>query len=164
MVMKGSFREDLFYRLAGAVIRMPAVRERMEDVIPLANYFRKRFAERHGLPDKEWSQEARRGLMERPWPGNVREIENVVTRAFIMAEGACIAARDLGDHDAHFLVDREIGGDERTLEVARDAWTREFLASALRRHRGHRAETARALGVGERTLFRYIEQLGIGDH
>jgi DNA-binding NtrC family response regulator len=143
---------------------MPGLRDRPEDIVTLATFFRRRFAERHGLPDKEWSSEALFALESRPWPGNVRELENVVARAFVMAEGPVIRALDLG-------VDSR-GGDaaaaapadfEQTLDTARDAWTRTFLKRALQRHNGRRAETAKALGIGERTLFRYLEQLDIGD-
>lgn len=160
MVRRHAFREDLFYRIAGAVVYMPALRERPEDVVPLANFFRQRFAQRHGLADKEWSTEALLDLEKRQWPGNVRELENSVTRAFVMAEGPVIKAKDLGSSEqVQGLALRH----EENLGIARDQWMRTFLARALQRYGGHRAETAKALGIGERTLFRYIEQLRLED-
>jgi transcriptional regulator with GAF, ATPase, and Fis domain len=168
MVAVGDFREDLFYRIAGAKLRMPALRERPGDVHALASFFRQQFAERHGLADKEWSQDALLTLEAAPWPGNVRELENVVARAFVMAEGTVIRRQDLGlpGDDAAAIAghgDLSAESDVETLMAARDQWMRGFLTRALRRHNGRRADTAKALGIGERTLFRCIEQLDIRD-
>jgi DNA-binding NtrC family response regulator len=166
MVAAGQFREDLFYRIAGAIIRMPALRERKEDIAALANYFRQQFAERHGLPDKEWSQEALAALEANPWAGNVRELENVVSRAFVMAEGTVIRRRDLGvgpGPNTPAAAGSEADDEAAGFLEARDSWTKSVIARALKRHGGKRADTAKALGIGERTLFRYLEQFGIRD-
>lgn len=162
MVKAGGFREDLYYRIAGAVVRMPSLRERPEDILPLANHFRRRFADKHRLADKEWSSDALASLETCGWQGNVRELENAVSRAFVMAEGAVIRRQDLGLTDA-VVAGAAAGAAEESLEQARDSWMRVFLSRALKRHKGHRAETAKALGIGERTLFRYLEQYGIRD-
>jgi DNA-binding NtrC family response regulator len=163
MVAAGSFREDLYYRVAGALIRLPPLRERTEDIVELANYFRQLFAERHALPLKEWSADALAAMESAPWPGNVRELENAVARAFVMAEGSVIRRKDLGLAGGEESEVEEALEVEVPLETARDEWMRDFLQKALKRHQGHRAETARALGVGERTLFRYLDQYGIKD-
>ncbi len=167
MVQTGAFREDLYYRIAGAMIRMPALRERPEDIITLGNFFRQQFAERHGLPDKEWSTEALIELEQRPWAGNVRELENVVGRAFVMAEGSIIRRGDLGGSEltiqAGGVAQPEAIQQLEPLTEARDAWMKGFLSRALKRFNGRRAETAKALGIGERTLFRYLEQYEIRD-
>ncbi len=166
MVAAGTFREDLYYRIAGATIKMPALRERPEDIITLANFFRQQFAERHALPDKEWSTEALIALEQKPWPGNVRELENVVGRAFVMAEGSVIRRFDLGGGPAS---SSESNASEvapmnvEPLTEARDAWMKVFLSRALKRFNGRRSDTAKALGIGERTLFRYLEQYEIRD-
>lgn len=161
MVKADTFREDLYYRIAGAVVRVPALRERSEDILTLANYFRQQFAERHGLPDKEWSTDALVALEASPWPGNIRELENTVSRAFVMAEGTVVRRRDLGFPESSDTP--EPVATEESLLAARDSWMKTFLTRALKRHNGHRAETAKALGIGERTLFRYLEQYGIRD-
>ncbi len=168
MVQTGTFREDLFYRIAGAQVRMPSLRERDGDVLVLANYFRRLFAERHGLTDKEWSQDALQALASFAWPGNIRELENVVGRAFVLAEGPVIRRKDLGFRAGATAEGEGTGEDREDIEdiagdfnEARDHWTKTFLTRALKKHRGHRADTARALGIGERTLFRYLEQLGL---
>jgi transcriptional regulator with GAF, ATPase, and Fis domain len=159
MVATAAFRDDLYYRIAGAVIHMPALRERADDIVTLANYFRRQFAERHHLPDKEWSAEALVALEQNFWRGNVRELENVVARAFVMAEGTVIRLRDLGFASA--LTDGVAELQEMPLGTARDQWMKNYLVRALKRHQGKRAETAKALGIGERTLFRYLEQFDI---
>lgn len=166
MVAAGLFREDLFYRIAGATIRIPSLRERKDDIVTLANYFRQQFAERHGLPDKEWSQEALAALESNPWAGNVRELENVVGRAFVMAEGTVIRRRDLGLESGALTINGDLSeatADAQGFLEARDTWTKHFIARALKRYGGKRADTAKALGIGERTLFRYLEQFGIRD-
>jgi DNA-binding NtrC family response regulator len=171
MVSKSSFREDLYYRIAGASIRMPALRDRPEDIISLANFFRKRFAEKHGLIEKDWSAEALIALENHIWTGNIRELENVVSRAFVMAEGSTIRTNDLGFSP---LKSENHAGDsvesynkeylpQESLEIARDNWMKTFLQKALKRHNSKRGDTAKALGIGERTLFRYIEQFDIRD-
>ena len=166
MVREGTFREDLYYRIAGAVIHIPALRERREDIIPLANFFKKNFSERHSIEDKDWSTDAIAALEANAWSGNVRELENTVARAFVMAEGRVIrkcdvlgTAEDIGIFDD----ENDLGLLKESLTDAREHWTRNYIIEALKRHGGKRGETARALGIGERTLFRYIEQYGIKD-
>lgn len=164
MVAHGEFREDLYYRIAGAVVQLPALRERAEDISILAMHFGRLFAERHGLANKEWSPQALLALERHAWPGNVRELENVVGRAYVMSEGPIIRGNDLGlpgvlhNDTLEAVMDEQV---EPTLEKARDLWMKNFLGLALRRHQGRRTDTAKALGIGERTLFRYIEQFGI---
>ena len=165
MIASGLFREDLYYRIAGAIITMPPLRERRSDIMILATFFRTRFANNHGMADKQWSPSAVETLENLMWPGNVRELANVVARAFVMSDGPMIHAKDLVDVAA---VDTPIAATfdtaqehQSTLVEARDAWMKRFLTKALDRHNGRRTDTAKALGIGERTLFRYIEQLDI---
>ncbi len=160
MVKEGRFREDLWYRIAASTIQVPALRERRDDILPLADWFRVRFAEDNDLEDKNWSPDALQALENHSWTGNVRELENMVGRAFVLADGDEITARDLGiASDVATLTQVS----HETLNEARDAWMKTFLAEALRKHRGRRTETAKALGIGERTLFRYLDQFGIRD-
>ena len=171
MVKTGKFREDLYYRIAGAVIKLTSLRERKEDILVLANFFKKQFATKHGLDDKEWSQDCRAHLINYAWPGNVRELENVISRAFVMSEGNVIKEDDLGFSNLNISNlsssnDGLLRGAYETfapLNEARDLWMKNYLIAALRHHKGKRTETAKALGIGERTLFRYIEQLNIRD-
>jgi transcriptional regulator with GAF, ATPase, and Fis domain len=165
MCKGGEFREDLYYRIAGGTIALPPLRERREDIRPLANFFKGRFCERHGLPQKEFSTEALAAMLGYAWPGNIRELENAVGRAVVMAEGLVLRSADLGLPG--IVVGSQPKGEAglpsevETLEQARELWLRAYLVAALGRHGGNRAQTARTLGVSERTLFRYLEDLKI---
>lgn len=173
MVKEGTFREDLYYRIAGAIIHLPPLRERREDIVQLANHFRKAFASRNNLTDKQWSADALHYLETAEWNGNIRELENTVGRAFVMAEGSVIRRCDIignynddantGIETLKSLPNGVSTSPFESLTDAREHWTRNFIIEALRRHHGKRSDTAKALGIGERTLFRYIEQYGIKD-
>ena len=89
-VAKGRFREDLYFRLAVVRLRIPALRERLEDILPLARYFAERYAHANGLPFRPLLPEAEAMLLRHPWPGNVRELENAIHRAVLLAEGSGI--------------------------------------------------------------------------
>lgn len=91
-VAKGRFREDLYFRLAVVRLRIPALRERLGDILPLARYFAERYAGVNGLPHRPLSAEAEAMLLRHAWPGNVRELENAVHRAVLLADGAMINA------------------------------------------------------------------------
>ncbi len=168
MVVAGTFREDLYYRIAGVAIELPALRERVGDTILLANFFRQQFAHRHNLPEKEFSAGALAALEEHQWSGNVRELENVVARAFVMADGLVVKRSDLqlpdGNHsdDSSENLAGSNGSANESLSDAKNRWLKNHIADALLKNQGNRVKTAKALGIGQRTLFRYIEQLKIG--
>ncbi len=87
-VARGRFREDLYFRLNVVALRIPPLRERTADILPLADHFAQRFARANGMPDRAFSPQARAALLAHPWPGNVRELENAIHRAVLLAEGA----------------------------------------------------------------------------
>jgi DNA-binding NtrC family response regulator len=87
-VANGRFREDLYFRLAVVRLRIPALRERLADILPLARYFAERYAQANGLPHRLLTHEAEAMLLHHPWPGNVRELENAIHRAVLLAEGS----------------------------------------------------------------------------
>lgn len=91
-VARGRFREDLYFRLAVVRLRIPALRERQGDILPLARHFARRYARANGLPERGLSPEAERVLLAHAWPGNVRELENTLHRAVLLAEGHAIGA------------------------------------------------------------------------
>lgn len=162
MASEKTFREDLYFRIAGATIDLSPLRNRREDIAPLAKFFANRFANAHHIQEKDFSSSALRVLESHTWPGNVRELEHVVQRAFVMAEGPVIERTDLSFGDSA-LDDSIASSDSATLDLAkaRDNWMKAYITEALQRNNGNRTETARALGVGQRTLFRYLEQLNI---
>lgn len=155
-VAEGTFREDLFYRLAVVTIRIPPLRERDEDVLLLAKAFLKRFAAGEGREGLVVDERAARAIREYRWPGNVRELENRVKRAVIMAEGNTIRAGDL-----ELASSEEIQIAAHTLKEAREALEREMVNRSLQRHGGKIAPAAADLGVSRPTLYELIGKLGI---
>jgi two-component system NtrC family response regulator len=154
-IKTNAFREDLFYRLAVVVVRLPALRDRENDVLVLAQDFLRRFAEEVGKQGLTFDAEARRAMALHYWPGNVRELQNRVRRAVIMAEGRKITAPDL-----------ELGGTMgiphgTSLKEAREAVERDMIQKALRKHSGKIAPAATELGVSRPTLYELMEKLDI---
>ncbi len=152
LVADGLFREDLFYRLDVLPMNWPALRERPDDIIPLANYFIERYASQRGY---RLSERACQLLLSYEWPGNVRELDNVIQRSLIMARGLHIQAVDLMlPHCAAEPEMVELGGwhvPEGLSETRRHAEF-QFVLETLRRFRGHRTRTADALGMTTRAL------------
>jgi two-component system NtrC family response regulator len=150
---RGLFREDLYYRLSVVTIQIPPLRERGEDVILLANTFLHRAAQAQRRRAR-FSPDALRALMAHPWPGNIRELENKVRRAVIMAQGRVIEAADL---------DLEPASEARptSLRETRERVEREALVDMLSRHRGNVSQAARELKVSRPTLHGLLDKHGI---
>jgi two-component system response regulator FlrC len=149
-VSDGVFREDLYYRLNVLPLNLPPLRERRGDILPLAQ----RFLALYGTqPGAHFSAEAARQLREHSWRGNVRELENCVQRAAILATSAEIAAADLLLSEAFRPAeDRETEADAPALEGDLKVREQELILSALRANNGNRSETAQRLGISPRTL------------
>lgn len=157
------FREDLFYRLSVIEIRLPPLRARLGDVAQLAEYFLERTASRHGLSLKVLSDEAMRCLMAYDFPGNVRELENMIERAVITA-GAAVEVLS----PAHLFGEgaETISKEARTnraflglpFKEAVAALERELIRRALEASGGNRAEAARRLGINRRLLYSKLEE------
>jgi two-component system NtrC family response regulator len=154
-IAHGRFREDLFYRLAVVVIRLPPLRERDNDILLLAHDFLRRNAANTGKEGLAFSQEALRALGDHPWPGNVRELENRVKRAVIMAERKRLSAEDLE------LGSLGAAAHGASLKEAREAVESEMIQKALRRYGGKIAPAAVELGISRPTLYELMEKLGI---
>ncbi|MCF5890001.1 lateral flagellar response regulator transcription factor LafK [Aeromonas veronii] len=152
LVANGFFREDLFYRLDVLPMSWPALRDRPDDIIPLANYFLERYAPQQGY---RLSKQACQLLLSYEWPGNVRELDNVMQRALIMARGLHIQSVDLMLPNC-ILPQETVASDtwhapEGLSETRRHAEF-QFVLETLRRFRGHRTRTADALGMTTRAL------------
>jgi DNA-binding NtrC family response regulator len=185
MIAEGSFREDLFYRLSVFPLRLPPLRERREDLPGLARMFLKRFAAAEGTTVDGFAQAAMEAIVRAPWPGNVRQLENTIHRAIVMADGSLIRPTDLhgladasGERDpgarpcvqnagqngtpngsrsnGHDPFLREDGHVKRLLEIEAEA-----ISRALAIYRGRMSETARRLGIGRSTLYRKMDELRI---
>jgi two-component system response regulator FlrC len=155
MMEKGTFREDLYHRLAVFPVRVPALRDRREDIGPLAEYLLGRIAAALGNPTLTLSDDARAALVAAAWPGNVRELANVLERSAIMAEGDEIRASDLA-----WLLDATTDGPAvptTVSEIERDAIVRALAATD-----GNRRRAAARLGIGLRTLYDKLKRYGIG--
>ena len=157
-VRAGRFREDLFYRINVVVITLPPVRERREDIAPLARHFVARLAHRFARP-LSLSDDALAWLAQQEWPGNVRELENAIERAAVLSNRENLTPEDFSTaadaprptHDAR------VGTLD---EVVTDA-EREAITAALKQTNGNRREAAKRLGVSLRTLFYKIDRYGI---
>jgi two-component system NtrC family response regulator len=154
-MIAGTFREDLFYRLAVVQVTLPPLRDRDNDVRLLAQYFLSRFALQTNKPNLAFDQDAIRALNRHNWPGNVRELENCVRRAAIMAEGRRVTAADLE------LNSSGMGANLVTLKDAREAVERQMVQQALKKHGGKIAPAAVELGLSRPTLYELMEKLGI---
>jgi two-component system NtrC family response regulator len=154
-MVEGTFREDLFYRLAVVQLLLPALRDRDDDIIVLAQSFMQQFATQNGKTGLSFSQEAIRALRRHPWPGNVRELQNRVRRAVIMAEGKRLTPADLE------LAETEGSSHGSSLKDAREALEREMIQQSLRKHGGKITAAAIELGISRPTFYELMEKLGI---
>jgi two-component system NtrC family response regulator len=154
LIAEGRFREDLYYRLSEIVISIPPLRERPGDAALLAHAFMKRFANQEGQSVRGYSQDALDAMEAHTWPGNVREVENCIRRAVIMAEGNLITAPDLG------LQPPERAREPLNLRHVRDEAERYALVRALGRVDGNIAEASHLLGVSRPTLYDLMKRHG----
>lgn len=156
LTASGKFREDLYFRLAVVVIKVPALRERGDDAVLLAKAFLRSYGSEHAKPGLTFAPDAVRALGVHRWPGNVRELQNRVRRAVIMADGKRVTARGLE------LIDILSALPPQTLKEARESVEREMIQEALRRHSGKITAAALELGISRPTLYELMEKLGIG--
>jgi DNA-binding NtrC family response regulator len=159
MVQKGTFREDLYYRLNVVQIHLPALRERRDDIPLLAQHFLQVSAEQFGKKTKRFSQAALRALEEYTWPGNVRELENAVQRAVVLCEGPAVDVWNLPPSVSR-TNSEELAFSGLYEEEVRQ-FKRRLLLRTLRECGWRKAESARVLGVARGYLHRLINQLEI---
>ena len=155
MIAESTFREDLFYRLAEIVVKIPTLAERAGDSVLLAKAFLARFAAEMNPQVKGFAPDALAVIDSWHWPGNVRELENRVKRAVIMADGKLINAEDLDLSDAA----QEDGEDlALNLKGAREQADRRMIRQALARSEGNISSTAKLLGISRPTLYDLLKQ------
>ena len=151
-VREKKFREDLYYRLSVFELYIPPLRERGDDVTQLIDVFLEHFGTQHGRPSLTISTAALNKLTDYSWPGNVRQLRNVIDSAVVMADGEQIKPNDLGLRDA---------GADRLESLRIDDWERRLINEALERSKDSVPEAAKLLGIGRATLYRKIEEYGI---
>jgi DNA-binding NtrC family response regulator len=148
------FRQDLYYRLRVVEVTVPPLRQRREDILPLARQLLEGAARRFGKKAPALEPEAANLLVQYAWPGNVRELENALERALALARSDRIGVDDLPPEVSAALPIVETADEVRTLaEVERD-----YIAAALRATGGNRAKAAERLGIGAATLYRKLKQ------
>jgi two-component system NtrC family response regulator len=156
LIREGRFREDLYYRLAEIVVNIPPLRARQGDATLLAHAFTRRFAAEHNRNSMVLREDALNAIESHTWQGNVRELENCIKRAIIMAEGNQITATDLG-----FEVQSDDDLGALKLRQVRDEAERRAVISVLGRANGNIAKAADILGVSRPTLYDLMHRFGL---
>ena len=153
-IAAGTFREDLFYRLAGMIVTIPPLRERTGDASLLAHAFVRQLAKHHGRTKMALRDDALDAIERHPWPGNVRELENAIKRAVIMADGALIGADDLG-------LEASTETPVLNLRQIRDEAERHAVLKVMARCDGNIVRAAEMLGVSRPTLYDLLNRFGL---
>ena len=168
MVREGRFREDLYYRINTVHLHLPPLRERRDDIVPLARRYMLSYAARYRRSVAELSDDACRLLLSRQWPGNIRELQNAVEKAVIMSDGAVLSARDFGPSDALCSSPSSaegVPGRAETLHTGAvrtlDDAEREAICYALHRCGGNLSLVARELGISRPTLYSKLRKYGL---
>ena len=156
-IKEGKMREDLFYRISAISVHLPPLRERREDIIPLATAFLKRFAAQANRVLTGYSPAAAEMLRRYDWPGNVRQLQNEVQRAVLMAENKVIDEADLAI-TVEKAPEEAAAANNLTLM---EAMERNTIVQMLKETRGNKLETAKRLGIGRQTLYNKIKTYGI---
>ena len=150
-IRSGRFREDLYYRLNVVQVQLPPLRERGDDVLLLARSFLRRFADELKLPQRSLSQAAELAIRRFGWPGNVRQLENHIKKALVMADRELLEPEDLG------LLSQQVA-EILPLADAKERFARQYVLDTLALCGGNRTRAAQALGVDPRTVFRFLER------
>lgn len=174
-IARGHFRQDLFYRLNVVPVDMPALRQHPEDIPSLIDYFVQAYSKQSGLPTLSFSEGALAILQACDWPGNVRQLRNVIERIMIMAAGNLPGGVITNEHLPPEVFPLKIGGTSESLNnresgtdfmsvplrEAREIFEREYLNSQVRRFGGNISKTAQFIGMERAALHRKLKQLGI---
>ena len=165
----GRFREDLFYRLNVVPVRIPPLRERREDIPELVEYFLARFAAERHMPTPSMSEEAMAALQAHDWPGNVRQLRNIIERTIILAPGDRVSCIEVDLLPPEILENQNaMGGSTAAVAImgsplreARESFEREYLKIQIRRFSGNISRTASFIGMERSALHRKLKSLGI---
>ena len=155
LVAQGTLREDLFYRLNVVRISIPPLRERPDDIVPLAHHFLEIYRKRAQKEIEGFAPDAIQAMLDHPWPGNVRELENAVERGVIICRSPSITVQDL----SLGLLPLDVGSVEKGTTLKE--LERRYILTALERHGGNQARAARELGIGRNTLWRRLKEYGL---
>jgi two-component system response regulator HydG len=154
LVAQGTLRDDLFYRLNVVRISIPPLRERPDDIIPLAQHFLQIYTQKAKKEIMGFASDAAQAMLAHPWPGNVRELENAVERGAILCRSSSITAQELSLGIPQIDTKSDKGITLKELE-------RRHTLAALERHGGNQAKAARELGIARNTLWRRLKEYGL---
>jgi two-component system NtrC family response regulator len=158
LVKEGKFREDLFFRLNVFQIKIPPLRERTEDIIPLANFFVEHYAKTFGKTDIKISEQAQNLLLSYNWPGNVRELQNAIERATLLCKDNIIKPQDLPIKlatEKEQLIEEGLNNNMSLEELEK-----KYIIVSLGKFKGDKTKTARYLKIGRNTLWRKLQKYG----
>ena len=158
-IKDGKLREDLFYRISALTVYLPPLRERRDDIMPLANSFLKRFSAQANRDIRGFKPDAIERLTAFDWPGNIRQLQNEIQRAVLLSESDEVAAADLSITDVRMSASPNEGSD--TSFTLLEGVERSAIVSTLKETNGNKLETAKRLGIGRQTLYNKIKAYGI---
>jgi DNA-binding NtrC family response regulator len=163
----GRFREDLFYRLNVIQVEIPPLKNRLDDLPLLADHILARVGRRMMRPDLKLTERARTALMGYSWPGNIRELENVLERAVVLAAGSTIDAEDLAIEPRGEGIHLSAPTDDPAMEIdyrtARDEFERRYLKNLVNRADGNMTRAAELAGISRRNLYEKLEKIGLAE-
>ncbi|HXO88690.1 MAG TPA: sigma-54 dependent transcriptional regulator [Candidatus Acidoferrales bacterium] len=159
---EGTFREDLYYRLNVVAIDIPPLREHREDIPALAQFFLEKFARESGKPVHNITPAAMKMLMDFHWPGNVREVQNVIERAITLSASSTLDVADIHIDNAR-RAHIESGSAVLPEGMSMEQWEEELLREALKRANGNKSQAARALGLSRNALRYRLSKMGVPD-
>jgi transcriptional regulator with PAS, ATPase and Fis domain len=154
MVAEGAFREDLLYRINTIHIEVPPLRERVADILPLAEFFLKKYAEKYGKPNLVLTDEALEKLKSYSWPGNIRELQHCIEKATILCEKATITPDDFYFKSQSTSTRSEFSGSLEEMEKA-------VITKTLARHEGNLSAAAKQLGITRQTLYNKMSKFSL---
>jgi len=157
LITEGRFREDLYYRISEISVNIPPLRERNGDAIVLARAILNKYSEKHNKDLRGFSADALSAVSSYDWPGNIRELENKINRAVVMADGKQVTAEDLE------LEDIEAQDMPFNLKEVREAAESEVIRRAINYSNGNISKTADLLGVTRPTLYSLMNKYGIAE-
>lgn len=157
MVRQRTFREDLFYRINLITIEVPPLRQRREDIPLLARHFADRLCQQNGLPKVDFSASAEKYLMQQPFPGNVRELKNLVERTLLVCDNTTLTADDFEAQPSAAIGQQQLSTDGMTL----DSLERTAVLRAWDKHQHNVSKTAQELGLSRAALYRRLEKYGL---
>jgi DNA-binding NtrC family response regulator len=160
-IKDGKLREDLFYRISAIAIHLPPLRERRDDIMPLANAFLKRFSAQANSNIIAFKADAIDRLTAFDWPGNVRQLQNEIQRAVLLCEGNEVAAADLSITNVRTSIAIPAGEELDTNFTLLEGVERNVIIQTLKETEGNKVEAAKRLGVGRQTLYNKIKAYGI---